>query len=87
MTVTLDAGARRYDGSLTRGRRVKLPWGDKRKFDFTSLNDNGKLILRRSLAWAAAPIVYDSIRIGIQRSNPTNRVEAQTLLLNCPDMP
>lgn len=87
MTVTLDAGARRYDGRLTRGRRVKLPWGDKRQFDFTSLNDNGKLILRRSLAWAAAPIVYDSIRIGIQRSNPTNRVEAQTLLLNCPDMP
>jgi hypothetical protein len=55
---TLDAGATRYDGNPSPGRRVHLPYDIAETTDMT---DDGKTILRRSLEWAA----------GAGSSNPT----------------
>lgn len=35
------------------GRRVQLPWGESDLFNFGSLTDDGKIVLKRSLEWGA----------------------------------
>jgi len=51
--VTLEAGASLYTGGSAAGRRVLLPWGNTGFFTFNTLNDNGQLIMKRALTWAA----------------------------------
>ena len=48
--TTLEAGATTYTGGTTAGRRVTLPWTN---IDFSSLNNNGQVLLKRSLEWAS----------------------------------
>ena len=47
---TLDAGATRYDGNPSPGRRVHLPFASAETTDMTA---DGKTILQRTLEWAA----------------------------------
>ena len=49
----LEAGAELYGGGNAAGRRVQLPWGDD-GFDINALNANGRMIMKRSIEWAAA---------------------------------
>jgi len=51
--VTLETGATLYVGGTAAGRRVLLPWGNTGFFAFSSLNDNGKTIMKRAVQWAA----------------------------------
>lgn len=48
--VTLDAGAVRWDGNPSPGRRVHLPFGAA---NVSELTDDGMTLMRRSLEWAA----------------------------------
>ena len=50
--LILDEGDELADGSLAAGRRCQLPWGEG-GFDPTSLNADGKKLMRRSIEWAA----------------------------------
>jgi len=47
---TLDAGATRWDGNPSQGRRAHLPFATAETTDMTA---DGKTILQRSLEWAA----------------------------------
>jgi len=47
---TLDTGATRYDGNPSPGRRAHLPFTSAETTDMTA---DGKIILQRTLAWAA----------------------------------
>ena len=49
----LEAGAQLWGGGLAAGRRVSLPWGAG-GFDFDALNEDGQLLMRRALEWAAS---------------------------------
>jgi len=48
----LDTGALQWNGVITPGRRVMLPWGQP-TFDFNALNADGQKVMLRSIAWAA----------------------------------
>ena len=50
--VVLEAGAALYGGGKAAGRRVELPFGHN-DFDFNSLTDDGRILVRRALEWAA----------------------------------
>jgi len=50
--VVLEQGAALYGGGTAAGRRVQLPMGNY-GYDFSLLSSDGKLVLRRSLEWAA----------------------------------
>lgn len=50
--VVLERKNEAYDGSRAPGRRVHLPWGGS-AFDFTLLNSDGRLLMRRAIEWAA----------------------------------
>ena len=67
-------------------RRVKLPWAAG-AFDFSALNSNALLIMRRSIVWAAAPIGVARVRITLQvGSASSGRVVTQTRTLNLPEV-
>ena len=84
----LDAGARAIDSGRALGRRVKLPWGDPGSFTITELNDDGRALLRRSLVWAAAPVVVREAVVRVQIGPDTGgRVETRVILLNQPQWP
>jgi len=51
--MAIPGGALTYNGGLTLGRRVRLPWGGS-AFDFALLNEDGKMTLRLALEWAAS---------------------------------
>jgi hypothetical protein len=51
--AAIDAGEELRDGSLAHGRRVYMPWGAD-SFDAAELNEDGWLLLKRSLEWASA---------------------------------
>lgn len=63
----LDFQAIRTDGTPARARRVALPWGGTLldPFAFSSLTGSGRTFLKRSLAWAAAPPVYESVSVNL----------------------
>ena len=48
----VDVGDTLYDSGNAAGRRVQLPWSEN-GFDFSSLTDEAKTIMRRSIEWAA----------------------------------
>jgi len=50
--MVIDAGDPRYDGSTAHARRVVLPFGSQ-DMDPQNLTEDGALIIRRSLEWAA----------------------------------
>ena len=50
--VVIEAGSGLYGGGVAAGRRVQLPWGGG-DFDGSLLNDDGKLLMKRAIAWAA----------------------------------
>ena len=71
---------------VARGRRVKLPWA-RSSFDIDALNDNGREILRRSIVWAAAPIIYKGVTIDLQISeDETSSAHREVQLLNQPQV-
>ena len=55
--VVVEAGGRLCNelagSKIAAGRRVQLPWGGS-SFEIESLTDDGKILLRRSIEWAAA---------------------------------
>ncbi len=50
--MTLSPGDRMNNGSYATGRRVLIPWGFP-SLNYDTLTTDGKLIMRRSLEWAA----------------------------------
>ncbi len=50
--VALEAGGMLRGGGTADGRRVLLPWGGA-GFSFSTLNNDGKTILKRAIQWAA----------------------------------
>jgi len=49
--AVVDIGGQLNTGEIAAGRRVQLPWGTA-SFDFSTLNNNGKNLMRRALEWA-----------------------------------
>lgn len=47
----LDTGNIMEYGGNTAGRRVQLPWGQD-SFDFSALNSDGQLLMKRAIEWA-----------------------------------
>ncbi len=82
--AVLDAGAEQYGGGTARGRRVMLPWGRTMGFDINSLNKNGETIMRRSIVWAAAPVVYSGVRIVLQPATDPERLRTEVQVFNMP---
>lgn len=81
----LEAGESLLGGGIARGRRALLPWGGT-SFDNQELNANGWTLVKRSLAWAAAPSVYDSVQVSFTvGSNPASATKVE--LLNHPKVP
>ncbi|MCE9590036.1 MAG: hypothetical protein K8S99_05885 [Planctomycetes bacterium] len=54
--VVIDANGSQTNSTPSYGRRVLLPWGGD-AFDVNLLNKDGKNVLKRSLDWAAQPVV------------------------------
>jgi len=50
--AVLEAGATTAGGGTAAGRRVMLPFGQDASIDWTRVNNNGHVILQRSLDWA-----------------------------------
>jgi hypothetical protein len=55
--AVLESGDKLYDNDKAAGRRVQLPWGGN-SFDVTALNEDGLLLMRRAVEWAAG---FDSL--------------------------
>jgi hypothetical protein len=49
--IAVRQGGTLMGGNLAAGRRVMLPWGDANQ-EFSNLNANGLMIMRRALEWA-----------------------------------
>ena len=49
--AALEAGSVSAGGGTAAGRRVMLPFGRNASIDWTRVNNNGRLILQRALAW------------------------------------
>lgn len=81
--AVLDVGAEQWDDGKAKGRRVKLPWGEA-EFDIDSLNSNGETIMRRSILWAAASVVYSSVRIELKPAQGSEKVRTEVQILNMP---
>jgi hypothetical protein len=54
--IVINKGAMLSSGGTAAGRRVDLPWGGG-AFDVDTLNDDGKVLMRRAIMWAAG--LYD----------------------------
>jgi hypothetical protein len=50
--VAVERRNRLYDTTRSLGRRVHLPWGGT-SFDYTALNTDGQLLMRRGIEWVA----------------------------------
>ena len=84
--VTLDPDGALFGGGTAPARRVALPWGDQ-NFDFNNVNSDGLILMRRAIAWAAAPVGVSSVQITLQiGSEPSGRVETLVQLLNVPEI-
>ncbi len=88
--MAIEVGGTLLDGDRANGRRVKLPWGGDRffeHFEFDSLTDDAKTILRRAIVWAAAPVVRKGVHVVVQTtSDSASRAEAEVQLLNQPEV-
>lgn len=51
--VVIESSGGLYGGGIAAGRRVELPWGGG-NFDGNLLNDDGKTLMKRAIAWAAS---------------------------------
>jgi len=69
--VVLDTGAALEGGGNAAGRRVLLPFGDH-LIDFDHVNNNGRLILQRSLAWGMGADVVSSGNLLLVVVNPAS---------------
>ncbi|MCP5092993.1 MAG: DNRLRE domain-containing protein, partial [Gammaproteobacteria bacterium] len=82
--VTLDTGATTAGGTSTAGRRVMLPFGRAVNVNWTEVNNNGHLILQRSLDWGMG---VGNIQVGNllmvvgNDGNLTSQEQAKTVLL------
>lgn len=84
----LELAGRQHNNTPARARRVALPWGGYLldPLLFWNLKSDARTILKRSLVWAAAPIVYN--RISLTIATPTvTRSEMQVDLPNQPRVP
>jgi hypothetical protein len=81
--VAIDCGGALYGGGMAAGRRVALPWGDS-GFEFDALNADGLTIMRRAIAWAAAPPVYSGVRIVLKPTEDNERLRTEVQVLNTP---
>ena len=81
----IDVGGDLSGGGQAKGRRVKLPWGGG-AFDFSSFTDDAHTIIRRSITWAAAPIVYTGVEITLQIEDVSKKLMVETHLLNRPEV-
>ena len=66
--LALEAGEAIYTGSRVPARRIFLPWGGI-TFDFTALNGNGRILLKRSLIWGAESPQVSPIDVGLAVSD------------------
>ena len=53
MIAAIDIGGELYGGGCACGRRVQVPWGGS-AFAFTSMNADGKNLMKRAIEWAVA---------------------------------
>jgi type II secretory pathway pseudopilin PulG len=51
--VVIETGGGLFGGGIAAGRRVQLPWGGD-NFNGNLLNDDGKTLMKRAIAWAAS---------------------------------
>ncbi|MHC5111950.1 MAG: PilW family protein [Planctomycetota bacterium] len=83
--VTVEIGGSLLNGNFAAGRLVTLPWSGG--IDFNTLNGTGQMIFQRSLAWAATPIVRQSVHVVLQTDgDPVSRLDFDVKLLNEPEM-
>ncbi len=83
--VVVDGDGDLYGGGQAVARRVTLPWGEPGSFGFSSLNSDAHNLLRRALAWAAAPVVYTTVRVSLESDgDATNDESIEVDLLNRP---
>lgn len=82
--VVIELGGELYGGGTANGRRVKLPWAGS-TFDLNNLTNDGRTVMRRSIAWAAAPVVFYAVRVRLQTNSlSTSLIETDTQILNAP---
>lgn len=86
--VLIDDGAMMSDGRAARARRVAMPWGGDALglFSYQALNGRARTLLKRSLVWAAAPKVYDTVSVRLTAGMGTG-AEITVDLLNQPGVP
>lgn len=83
--MAIEFDGRLYDGATSGGRRVKLPWGKSTGFDFNELSADGQALLRRSLVWAAQPLVWSAAEISLQvGSDAAAAAQTRVRLVNEP---
>lgn len=88
--AVMDVGATDIAGATTRGRRVALPWGGAllSNFQFSTLTEPGRTLLRRALTWAAAPVTLTRARVRIQTGDAgVVPMETEMRLVNRPRVP
>ncbi len=86
--IVVDLGGTLQSGARAKARRVNLPWGGASTdpTDMTTLSGDMQTILKRSLAWAAAPIVYQRVDLTLQ-AGPAPAQTVGVGLLNQPRVP
>ena len=86
--AVIDISRTQSDSQIAAARRVVLPWGGSllNPFAFTGLKAGPRTILKRALVWAAAPPVYDRIRVTLTAGTaPTGAIDIE--LFNQPGVP
>lgn len=77
MLMVIDVGGTLWNGQTSRSRRVELPWGGGAllPLDFSQLTSDAKWILKRSIVWAAAPVIYTRVCASLTagRASPVTR--------------
>lgn len=81
--IVLDYGNTTSQGTPATSRRVKLPWADG--VSVSELTDEAKILLQRSLTWAAAPRVISCVKVTLQiGTNSESKVQTAVKMLNQP---
>lgn len=81
----IDVGGMQISSRVSRGRRVSLPIGgtDVTHVSVAGLTSDGTWLIKRSLVWAAAPVVYQRVDVTIQ-AGAASTVKRTFELLNQP---
>lgn len=84
----IEVGGQLHTNTAARSRRVAMPWGGQllNLLNFAELSAESRTLLKRSLVWAAAPVVYQNVRVRIELSG-ADRADATITLLNTPRVP